>query len=239
MKRLTGFLIGGAMLAPGMVLAAGDLSYTYVEADYLNLSIDPFDEEEDVLEDFDDGDGWAIRGSFALTPNIFILGGYSEVDADASFVEEGTPLFTSDRDVETFTIGGGFNIPILEDSAYQIDAFARGAYQDVDFGDFDFGSGSEDEDLEDFLDDLNEDSTDGLFVDAGLRSQVLQWLELSAGARYTDIGGADSVSFVGGALLEISPIFGVNLDVNIGDDISEVMLGLRLSLDWNAFNFNR
>lgn len=42
MKRLNRLLLTGLLL-PGYLLAAEDLSYSYIEADYINLSIDPFD----------------------------------------------------------------------------------------------------------------------------------------------------------------------------------------------------
>lgn len=229
MKRSIGFLLAGVMtVVPGLALAAGDLSYTYLEADYLNLSIDPYDEEGTLLEDFDDGNGWSIRGSFAVVPNFFIFGGYSQVDAEADFVEDNVVLFTSDRDVKRFTVGGGFNAPIFEGGANQVDIFARAAYMDVDFGDFDFGAG--DSEVEDALDDLNNDTSDGYFADAGIRTQLMEWLELSAGARYTSIEDADSLGFIGGALFEISPSFGINLDVEAGGDVSQIFLGVRLSL---------
>lgn len=228
MKRFTGFLFAGALMLPGATMAAGDLSYTYIEGDYLNLSIDPYDDEGTLLEDFDDGNGWAVRGSFAFTPNIFAFGGYSQVEAESDFISEGELLFTSDRDVKRFTVGGGFNAPVFEQGNNQIDVVVRAAYMDVDFGDFDFGSGNSD--IEDAFDDLNDDSSDGYFADAGIRTQVMQWLELSAGARYTKIEEADSLGFIGGALIEISPSFGINLDVEAGGDVSQVFLGVRLSL---------
>ena len=65
-----------------------ELSYTWLEADYLNLDVDDFDDDEDLIDDWDDGDGWGVRGSFAFTPNFFGFAGYSETDSDASFTDD-------------------------------------------------------------------------------------------------------------------------------------------------------
>jgi hypothetical protein len=66
-------------------------------------------------------------------------------------------------------------------------------------------------------------------TDASLRSQVLTQLEASAGLRYTDIEDSSEVSFIGNALFEINPNWGINLAVDAGDDIRTYALGLRYS----------
>jgi hypothetical protein len=211
------------LIVPGLAHAAGDLSYTNLELDYINLSIDPFDEEGTLLEDFDDGNGAALRGSFAFTDNLFAFGGYSIVDSEASFFDDGVLLISSNRDVKRFELGGGFNLPVFQTAATQTDFLGRFAYTDVDFGDFDFGAGNQ------ILDDLNEDSSDGFYVDGSLRSQLASWVEVGGGIRYTEIEDADTLSFIGNALFELTPNLGINLEVDAGDDISQVFLGVRYS----------
>ncbi len=207
-----------------LAMAAGDLSYSSLEVDYINLSIDPFDDAGTVLEDFDDGNGWGGRASFAFSENMFAFGSYSVIDSEATFVDDGDVLFVSDRDIKRFDIGAGFNMPMFETASAQTDFVIRAAYSDVDFGDFDFGGTDGGG-----LDDLNEDSSDGFYVDALLRSQLASWLELSGGVRYNDLEADDSFSFIGNALFEMTPNWGINLEVNAGEDNSLVMLGVRFS----------
>lgn len=219
-KKIKLFLATGLLALPTLVTAAEGLGYTNVEVDYINLSIDPYDEDGTLLEDFDDGNGAAIRASFAVTDRIFIFGGYSVVDSEATFVDQGTELFSSDRDVKRFDLGAGFNIPLSNST--RTDFVGRFAYSDVDFGDFDFGAGNDTG-----LNDLNEDSSDGFFIDGLLRSQITDMIEVSGGARYTEIEDADSLSFIGNVMYEFTPNWGVNLEVDVGDDISQVFLGAR------------
>jgi hypothetical protein len=226
MIRKAILLFAGLLVLPGLAIGAGDLSYTNLEVDYINLSIDPFDEEGTLLEDFDDGNGGAVRGSFAFTPNIYGFGGYSIVDSEGEFVNNGTVLITSDRDVKRFEIGGGFNMPVFQTMATQTDFIGRFAYADIDFGDFDFGGGDDEG-----LDDLNDDTSDGFYVDGALRSQLTSWLEMSGGLRYTEIEESDTVSFIGNAMFELTPAWGLNLEVDLGDDISQVFVGARYSFD--------
>jgi len=214
----------GLLTIPGLSMAAGDLRYTYFEVNYMYLSIDPFDEDGFIFEEFDDGNGVAFRGSFAFTDNFFIFGGYSIVDSEATFVDRGTVLFTSDRDVKRLDIGAGFNTQIFQTRNSQTDIVARVAYSDIDYGEFNFGAG-----VVSGLRDLNDDSSDGFFADVALRSQMMTWLELSGGVRYTKIEDADSFSFIGNALFELTPNWGLNLEIDAGSDIKQVMLGVRFS----------
>lgn len=201
-----------------------DLSYTYFELDYANLSIDGVDDNEDIIEDFDDGNGWAVQGSFAFTPMFFGFAGYSDTDSDASFSSDGTTFFSSSVDVQRLDIGLGFNKELAIDFLNQPDLVARIAYTDIDLDGFDFG-GSSDESLS----DLDEDSSDGWFTDVALRSQLVPWLEAGAGVRYTDVQDADEFSFIGNLLFELNPSWGINLGVDAGDDISTWVLGVRYS----------
>lgn len=220
-SRLKLFL-AALLSVPAVTMAAEGLGYTSVEVDYINLSIDPYDEEGTLLEDFDDGNGVAIRASFGVSGGIFVFGGYSVVDSEASFIDSDVVLLTSNRDVKRLDLGAGFSLPLGQNQSTRTDFVGRFAYTDVDFGDFDFGGS------DDFgLDDLNEDSSDGFFVDALLRSQITDVLEVSGGARYTEIEDADTLAFIGNVMYEFTPNWGINLEADVGDDISQVMLGVR------------
>jgi len=228
MRRFTPIvLIPCFILLPLSATAAEELGNTWFEADYINLDIDNFDDDEDLIEDFDDGDGWAGRTSIAFSENFFAFGGYSKTDSDVTFFDDDNFLITGSTDVERLDVGLGFNTPLGVSETMPTDFVGRAAYTDVDFGDFAFGGSSGD----DSFDDLNEDSSDGWFADAGLRSQLTTWLEGGIGLRYTDIEDVDNVSVFGNALFELSPQFGINVEADVGDEVSTYMVGLRYTFD--------
>lgn len=218
-------LLGGLLCAPLFGHAAEGLSYSYLEVDYIIQDIDAFEDDDlfdNFVDDFDDGDGFGIRGSFAFSPNWFVFGEYTETDADFTFVNDQGLLIPSDQDVERLSVGFGLVFPMAE----TVDLVGRAAYTDVDFGDFDLGGNSGD-DFE--FSDLDEDNSDGFFIDARLRAQLLEWLEGSAGARYTDIDSGDDFAFVGNLLFEFTQNWGVNLEVEVADEVSTYALGARYS----------
>ena len=201
------------------------LSYTYLEAGYINLDVDAFDDNASLVEDFDDGSGYAIRGSFAFTRNVFAFAGYSVTDSDVTFADEDNFLITESEDIKRFDVGLGASIPLTWGNR-PTDAVVRAAYVDVDFGDFDFGASGDSS-----LGDLDDDSSDGWAADAQLRSQLLDRLEASVGVGYLDIEDSDGVSFLAGLLFELTPNWGIDLDANIGDEVSYYMLGVRYSFE--------
>lgn len=219
------FLAGVPFTAPQAQAgnSDGNLSYTFLEVDYLNLDVDVLD-DGDLIDDIDDGGGFAINGSFAFTPTFFAFAGYSVTDSDATVVDEGEVLLSSSQDVNRLNVGLGVNFGVEPPGIGASDVVLRAAYTDIDFDDFDFG-GSNDPDL----DDLNDDSSDGYFLDARLRSQLVDWAEGSLGVRYTDIEDADEFSIVGNVLFEFTQNLGVNLEFDAADDVGYYLIGLRYS----------
>ena len=61
-------LAASAAFVPFLAQAEG-LSYSYLDAAYVNTDIDRFDE---------DVDGFALRGSYELTNNVFVFAGYAD-----------------------------------------------------------------------------------------------------------------------------------------------------------------
>jgi hypothetical protein len=192
-------------------MAADDLSFTYLEADYINLDIDDVGDDGNIIDDFDNGNGYAIRGSVKIGGDWFLFGNYSETDADVSFYDDEDMLQPANTEVKNLDLGVGVALPLNDKS----DAVLRVAYTDSDIGDFDVGA-SEDNSL----DDLNDDDSDGFFADASWRSQVTNAIEVNLGVRYTDMENVDGISFIGGVLFEISQTFGISLQVDAGDDLS-------------------
>jgi hypothetical protein len=214
-------LLAAALLPFLIPLAASsqDLSYSYIEADYVSFDIDGIDEDDDFFDDIDDGSGYGVRGSLAVSSNFFVFADYSDTQSDFTF-DSGTGLIPQDQDVKRLNAGLGFRLPILSAS----DLVLRGAYTDIDIGDFDLGGSSDPA-----LDDLNDDSSDGWFADAGLRSQLLPWLEASAAVRYTEIEDADQFSLVGEGLFELTQNLGLTVGFDAGDELTSYFAGVRLS----------
>jgi Ax21 family sulfation-dependent quorum factor len=88
---------------------ASELSYSYLEAGYLN--IDP--------KGFSSQDGWGVRGSAAVSDNFHIFGGYDNFRVRVS---------NARFDIDFWRIGLGYNMAISDSS----DLVARVAYEDFD-----------------------------------------------------------------------------------------------------------
>jgi len=201
-------------------MTAEDLSYTYLQADYINLDIDDVGDDGDIIDDFDNGNGYAVRGSLGFGNNWFIFGNYSKTDADITFFDDLDMLQPGNADVIRMDLGLGMALPLNDAS----DLVLRGAYTDTDIDDFDVGA-SEDNSL----DDLNDDDSDGYFADASWRSQVSPNIEVSLGGRYTEMENIDGLIFIGGVLFEVSEAWGISLQVDAGDELSTYSAGARLS----------
>jgi hypothetical protein len=232
MNRLTPhmpkLLTLGICLIPvaGFAADSGDeLSYGYVELDYINLDIDQEDENLNVFKnDFDNGGGYGISLSFPINESLFIFGDWSDTESDFTFSDNTGVFVPSDTDIKRLNIGLGFAMPMSDAT----DLVFSGAYSDIDYDDFNVGADSDDiDDLDDALDDLNEDPSDGYFVDAKIRSQFAPAWEGSVGARYTDIQDADGFSLIGNVMYEFSPNFALNLSLDAGDELVTWGAGVR------------
>lgn len=226
--------LAGFITVPATSLAADDVSYTFAEIDYLVQDIDRFEDEDafdNILEDFDDGDGYQVGGSFQFLDSWFAFGSYSNTQADFTFVNDTDMTIPSDEDIKTLRLGVGYFMPMTNN----MDFVATGSYVDVDYGDFNLGAAESDLDewdaVDDALDDLDEDSSDGYSLDAGVRAQVVEWMELGGGLRYTDLDSGDDFSVFANALFELNQNMGINLSADFGDEISTYALGFRYSWD--------
>ena len=199
--------------------ANDDLSYGYVEADYINLDVDQPGEDFNVFKsDFDNGGGYGISASFPITDAFFVFGDYSKTEADFSFTDNANALVPGNTDLKRLNLGAGFVLP-MSDSA---DMVFSGAYSDIDYNNFRFGASSSNS-----IDDLDDDPSDGYFVDAKFRSQLSTALEGSIGARYTDIESAEGFSVIGNLMYEFAPNWGLNFSLDAGDDLFTWGAGVR------------
>ncbi len=100
-----------ALLAlPFAASHADELSYSWVEADYLRLSPDHFDST----------DGFGVRGSGALSGNFNVIAGWSKVDGQ----EIAGVRF---NDQKAWYAGFGYHTPVADNT----DLFAEVAYNRV------------------------------------------------------------------------------------------------------------
>jgi len=218
-------LITGLALLPLSGLAAENVSYTYAEVAYINLDVDNYG-DGNFIDDFDDGGGFSLRGSYGFDgpvdaiDTMFVFANYSETEADTAVRDASGIFFPADTDVIRLDLGVGAAMPVND----QADLVVRAAYTDLDIDDFHVGGSSSSA-----LSDLTDDSSDGYFLDASLRGQIMPEVELSGGVRYTDIEDVDGFSFVGNAMYEINQNIGINLFADLGSDVSQWGLGARYS----------
>lgn len=227
MTRLAVIGVGATGVAAGVpqaVSAAEGLEYSYLRLDLIGRDVDGFEDTvSDTTERYDDGGGAALEGSFAFTDNFFVFGAYSETESDVMVRTEDVFL-PADTDITRFDVGVGANAELTE----RMDFVGRVAYADIDFGEFELGTTSD-------FDTIDEDSSDGFAVDAGIRSQVLDNLEGSIGVRYLTLDSdnslrdVDNTSLIGSILFEMSDNWDLGFEVDVGDEIREYMLGVRFS----------
>ena len=221
-RQAVGCALGiGSFAVAGTAAATEGLDYTFLQLDCIVRDIDVFDDDEDAIEDFDDGNGLALRGSFAVSENFFLFGEYSQTESDVTYVSDQVFPIPADEDVTQLKAGVGTSLEIAD----RTDFVGRLGYTDIDYGDFDVGGIQNDFDVS----DLGDDNSDGFFVDAGVRSQLLENLDGSIGVRYLDIEDVDNTSLIGNLMFELTENWSIDLAVDAGDELSTWSLGARWS----------
>ena len=92
-----------ALLALPFASQAADLSYSYLEADYVH--VDP--------DNFDNANGYALRGSGAINENFNVIAGWTKINHDAPF-----------GDQKAWYLGFGYHVPVADNT----DLFTELAY---------------------------------------------------------------------------------------------------------------
>lgn len=136
MKRTIFALVLAAALP--MSAQASELSYSFVELDYLNST-------NGVTDGFSgqglDTTGYGVRGSFGFAENFYVSAGYSQGDLDnLSFIDNdkwnvGFGYHRSMYDQADWFVEAGYtkassNEPVLDDSFYNVSAGIRGSISD-------------------------------------------------------------------------------------------------------------
>jgi len=212
-RQAVGCALGiGSFAVAGTAAATEGLNYTFLQLDYIVRDIDVFEDDEDPIEDFDDGNGIALRGSFAVNESFFLFGEYSETESDVTYVSDQVFPIPAEEDVTQLKAGIGTSLEIAD----RTDFVGRLGYTDIDYGDFDVGG-------------TGDDSSDGFFVDAGVRSQLLDNLDGSIGVRYLDVEDVDNTSLIGNLMFELTENWSIDLAVDAGDELATWSLGARWS----------
>jgi len=173
---------------------AGQPSYTYVEGGYLRM--DPDDISLDPT-------GYYLDGSIAIADNLFLSGGYSDVDDSKAGLKV---------EIERVDLGIGYKQGLGANSSFHVVA----SYLEGEVKARGYGSRFKDDD-------------DGFALTAGVRSNVLDNLELNADVSYVDVDD-DGLDFGVGAVWYFVPNVGLSLSASIDDDSNRTFgAGVRLS----------
>ncbi|HSE13462.1 MAG TPA: outer membrane beta-barrel protein [Rudaea sp.] len=183
-------LLVAATLAPALSQAEG-FSYSYLEGAYINTDVDRFNK---------DIDGLALRGSFEITDNIFVFGGFSD---------QSTSIFSTNIGLQSYDIGAGYAWPL----ASNIDLYGRLGYMHAEAD----VPGPNFED-------------DGYLLGAGLRGRVVDNLELEGGVNYTDLNDTgNETSLALAARYFFTPQFAAGIEGEFGDNANTYGVNVRWS----------
>jgi hypothetical protein len=182
-------LAATAAFVPFLAQAEG-FSYSYLDAAYVNTDIDRFDE---------DVDGFALRGSYELTDNVFVFAGYAD---------QGTSVAGFDIDLQTYNLGLGYAWPLGKD----LDVYGKLGYVSAEAD----------------VQGLGDADDDGYSLAVGLRGRAIEQLELEGAVSYVDLSDSgDDTSLDLGARWYFTPQFAFGVEGSFGDDASTYGLGVR------------
>lgn len=198
--------LAAALLAGASATAsAGDLSYTWLEAGYARS-------DRDAL---DNGNGFGLRGSGAITDSFHFFGGYERTDHD-------------DFDLADWRAGIGYNLAVSDN----VDLIARVSYEKADYdliGDGD-GYGVEV--------GVRAALSPAFEASAGVRHRDIDFdgeiaciaiVPTPPGCVFAaDADGSDTAFFVGGQY-KFNPQWGIAAEVSFSDADNRVFVGPRIS----------
>lgn len=182
-------LAASAAFVPFLAQAEG-FSYSYLDAAYVNTDIDQFDE---------DVDGFALRGSYELTDNVFVFAGYAD---------QSTSVAGFDIDLQTYNLGLGYAWPLGK----ALDVYGKLGYVSAEVDAQGFGDADD----------------DGYSLAVGLRGRAVEQLELEGAVSYVDLSDSgDDTTLDLGARWYFTPQFAFGVEGSFGDDANTYGLGVR------------
>jgi hypothetical protein len=188
MRNLYVTLLFAAAAAPSMAMADSGLSYSYLDPAYITTNVDNFDK---------DVDGFALRGSLAVTDQVFGFAGYSDQSTDIG----GSSLHFS-----TLNIGAGYRWPVSSTA----DVYGKLGYVDEEAR---------------YRGNSADDS--GILLGAGLRGRFEQFeLEGSLNfVDLSDSGNDTSLGL--GARWFFTQTLAAGVEAQVGGDATTYGLGMR------------
>lgn len=198
---LAATLLAGASAAA----SAGDLSYAYLEAGYARS-------DRDAL---DNGNGFGVRGSGAITDSFHFFGGYERTDHD-------------DFDLADWRAGIGYNLAVSDN----VDLIARVSYEKADYDIIGDGDGYGVEvGVRAALSPAFEASAGVRHRDIDFDGQIacIAVVPTPPGCVFAaEADGSDTAFYVGGQY-KFNPQWGIAAEVSFSDADNRVFVGPRIS----------
>jgi hypothetical protein len=177
----------GLTLAIGLLIAgsaAAEISYSYIEADYINVDTNIAaritDTDVDARIGTSDDNGFQVGGAWEFYRNVHVFGQYSKAKNDFGIGGTlfGAPLSVSgDFDVIRWRAGLGYAYPVSE----VLSAYGQLSYDYIELDNIDIpGSNT----------DLSSDDS-GVGLQAGIRFAPFEPSELFAYVRYSSVGDVE------------------------------------------------
>lgn len=187
-------VLAAAMLAFAGAAQATDLNYNYLDIGYTVTDIDDF--SVDVKS-------YGIAGSFLLSNEIFVYGGYMDGQTDR---------FQGGRiDISGYTLGAGYRLGVGPRTDFNFGAaFERARLK---------GTGT--------LSGMGSDSDNGYSLSVGVRHLLTPQFEIGADVTYIDVFDDDDTVLTVGGLWHINEVVAVGLSVGAGSDTTSYTGGVR------------
>jgi hypothetical protein len=167
-----------AALAVGAQAASAEgFSYNLIEGSYSIADLDGAD-----------GNGFALKGSNALAPTVFLSSGIESLKFDDVAPD-------TDLDLDNLNLGVGFNWSLADNA--DLFGIATWERQAID------------------LDGVGSTSESGYGITGGVRGRLAESFEVSASVKYTDIGDfGDAFTYSAGGRWYFTESFAVGVDYN-------------------------
>ncbi|MBP6534045.1 MAG: hypothetical protein KAZ45_02410 [Arenimonas sp.] len=213
-------ILSAALLAAASFSAqASDLSYSFVEADYMQSNVD--DQDFDGININPTLVGWGLKGSFEIAEKFYAFGGYSSGKDDLIAINDVDFSAELDASVDRWNIGLGYHMPINS----KTDFVAELGYVQYDYK-FDFNVN---DDGDEYSESYKVD-TGGARLSGGLRSALSESFEAYGMLNFTDSQDIEG-DFSGniGGQFKFNPTWGITGDVEFAKDAINYTVGVRAS----------
>lgn len=201
-----------ALAAAPFAASAGGHSYTYLEGGYAQLNQDLPQPEIGEIDDIEAG-GFFIGGSAALGDTFYLFGGYRDADDDIGVSLPGLgEVGSAGIDMNQFNFGLGYHHSLSD----RTDLLTEVSFLSTEIDVENDGEGSMD--------------GDDARVSVGVRHLIANNVDVWAKGSYTDgdvYDGAFSATF--GLQYRITPVWGVVGEAELGDEFSQLTVGMRAS----------